>query len=277
MAAHTYKGNNTGSIANPIDVTSTQLTADLNLFTSSLQGLAPSSGGGTTNFLRADGTWAAPTGTGTVTSVSVTSANGFAGTVATATTTPAITISTSITGILQGNGTAISAISTAAGTMLSATGVSTYSFTTSPTLGVNTTSNGRLLLATSVASGQSITIQNGGATTAYTFNLPTTVGTTGQFLTSQAGSAMTWTTPIVWSAGSVTLGSGITSKPVTFTTAFANTNYQVICTLVNTTDTNPQIMPITISAKSTTGFTATFADATDTVNSLLSYIATANN
>lgn len=46
---------------------------------------------------------------GTVTSVSVTSANGFAGSVATATTTPAITISTSITGVLKGNGTAISA------------------------------------------------------------------------------------------------------------------------------------------------------------------------
>jgi hypothetical protein len=54
-------------------------------------------------------TWAAPATSGTVTSVSVVSANGFAGTVATATTTPAITISTSITGLLKGNGTAISA------------------------------------------------------------------------------------------------------------------------------------------------------------------------
>ena len=44
---------------------------------------------------------------GTVTSVSVVSANGFAGTVATATTTPAITLSTTITGVLSGNGTAI--------------------------------------------------------------------------------------------------------------------------------------------------------------------------
>lgn len=51
-------------------------------------------------------------GTGTVTSVSVVSANGLAGTVATATTTPAITLSTTITGILQGNGTAISAATT---------------------------------------------------------------------------------------------------------------------------------------------------------------------
>jgi hypothetical protein len=46
---------------------------------------------------------------GTVTSVSVVSANGFAGTVANSTTTPAITLSTTITGILKGNGTAISA------------------------------------------------------------------------------------------------------------------------------------------------------------------------
>ena len=48
-------------------------------------------------------------GGGTVTSVSVVSANGLAGTVATATSTPAITLSTSVTGLLKGNGTAISA------------------------------------------------------------------------------------------------------------------------------------------------------------------------
>ena len=48
-------------------------------------------------------------GLGTVSSVSVVSANGLAGTVATATTTPAITLSTTVTGLLKGNGTAISA------------------------------------------------------------------------------------------------------------------------------------------------------------------------
>lgn len=48
-------------------------------------------------------------GSGTVSTVSVVSANGFAGTVANPTTTPAITISTTITGIVKGNGTAISA------------------------------------------------------------------------------------------------------------------------------------------------------------------------
>ena len=56
-------------------------------------------------------TWqsTAPATGGTVTSASVVTANGFAGTVATATTTPAITLTTSITGVLKGNATAISA------------------------------------------------------------------------------------------------------------------------------------------------------------------------
>jgi putative lipoic acid-binding regulatory protein len=47
--------------------------------------------------------------TGTVTNVSVVSANGFAGTVATSTTTPAITISTTVNGILYGDGTSVAA------------------------------------------------------------------------------------------------------------------------------------------------------------------------
>jgi hypothetical protein len=47
-------------------------------------------------------------GSGTVTSVSVASANGLAGTVATATTVPAITLSTTVNGMVKGNGTALS-------------------------------------------------------------------------------------------------------------------------------------------------------------------------
>jgi hypothetical protein len=53
--------------------------------------------------------YAAGAGTGTVTSASVVSANGFAGTVATATTTPAITLTTSISGVLKGSGGALAA------------------------------------------------------------------------------------------------------------------------------------------------------------------------
>lgn len=48
-------------------------------------------------------------GSGTVTSVSVASANGFYGSVANPTTTPAISVKTSVTGLLKGNGTAVSA------------------------------------------------------------------------------------------------------------------------------------------------------------------------
>ena len=69
----------------------------------------------------------AGSGGGTVSSVSVTSANGFAGTVADATTTPAITLTTSITGVLKGNGTAISAATSgtdySAGTSALSTGI----------------------------------------------------------------------------------------------------------------------------------------------------------
>jgi hypothetical protein len=50
----------------------------------------------------------ASTGTGTVTAVSVASTNGFAGT-SSGGATPALTLSTSITGVLKGNGTALSA------------------------------------------------------------------------------------------------------------------------------------------------------------------------
>lgn len=81
-------------------------------------------------------------GAGTVTDVSVVSANGFAGTVADSTTTPAITLSTTVTGILEGNGTAISAAST--------TGSGAVVLATSPTL---VTPNIGVATATTLASG----------------------------------------------------------------------------------------------------------------------------
>lgn len=79
------------------------------------------------------------TGTGTVSSVSVVSANGFAGSVATATTTPSITITTSITGLVKGNGTAISAAT--AGTDYVAPGTAT-SYTAQQNFGVQALTDG---------------------------------------------------------------------------------------------------------------------------------------
>ncbi len=58
--------NNAGTFGG---LTNAQLTAYINLFTSSLSGAVPASGGGTINFLRADGTWALPGGNAPVGSV----------------------------------------------------------------------------------------------------------------------------------------------------------------------------------------------------------------
>jgi hypothetical protein len=76
-----------------------------------------------TTFLRGDGAWSTPTGT--VTAVSVATANGFAGS-SSGGATPALTLSTTVTGILQGNGTIISAATT--------TGSGSVVLATSPTL-----------------------------------------------------------------------------------------------------------------------------------------------
>ena len=108
-------------------------------------------------------TWqsTAPATGGTVTSVSVASANGFAGTVATATTTPAITVSTSITGVLKGNATAISA-ATAGTDYVTPTGTETLTNKTIA-FGSNTLTN---VAGTSTA--QTFTGGQRGAVTALT-------------------------------------------------------------------------------------------------------------
>jgi len=63
MAQALLKGRASGAgTGDPQDLTPAQATAILDAFTDSLKGLAPASGGGTTNFLRADGAWAAPPG-----------------------------------------------------------------------------------------------------------------------------------------------------------------------------------------------------------------------
>ena len=65
VATATIKGRATAGTGDPEDLTGTQATALLDTFTSGAKGLVPASGGGTTNFLRADGTFAAPGGGGT--------------------------------------------------------------------------------------------------------------------------------------------------------------------------------------------------------------------
>jgi hypothetical protein len=62
VATATLKGRTTAGAGNVEDLSATQATALLDTFTSSLKGVAPASGGGTANYLRADGTWASPPG-----------------------------------------------------------------------------------------------------------------------------------------------------------------------------------------------------------------------
>ena len=71
--------NNSGAFGG---LTNTQVTALVNSFSPSLSGAAPASGGGTTNFLRADGTWDAPIACCTgYQSSGITGVTGSAGTV----------------------------------------------------------------------------------------------------------------------------------------------------------------------------------------------------
>ena len=130
-------------------------------------------------------------GSGTVTNVSVVSANGLNGTVATATTTPAITLSTTVSGIVKGNGTALSAAT--AGTdyqapiTLTTTGTSGAATFTSNTLNIPQYAGGGSGTVTSVAgtgtvSGVSLT---GTVTTSGNLTLGGTLAVTPSNFASQ--------------------------------------------------------------------------------------------
>jgi len=174
-------------------------------------------------------TWAAAA-TGTVTSVSVVSANGLAGTVATATTTPAITLSTTITGLLKGNGTAISAAASGtdyapatSGTSIlygnAAGGFSNVTIGTGVSFVAGTLSaTGSGGTVTSVAqsfTGGLISVAGSPITTSGTLAL-TVAGTSGGI--PYFSSASTWATSAALAAGALVQGGGAGVAPSTITT-----------------------------------------------------------
>jgi hypothetical protein len=203
-------------------------------------------------------------GTGTVTSVSVVSANGFAGTVATATTTPAITISTSITGVLKGNGTAVSAATSgtdySAGTSALTTGILKSTTTTGalsiavaadfPTLNQNTTGTAANVTGT-------VAVANGGTgQTSYTNGQLLIGNTTGNTLakaTLTAGTGISVTN----GTGSITIAN---SAPSISWQAVQTTNFTATAGNGYPVNTTSGAITVTLPASPTAGDAITFTD-----------------
>lgn len=76
-------------------------------------------------------------------------------------------------------------------------------------------------------------------------------------------------------AREVPLSAGNRSVVVSFPSALPGVNYVVTPTFVNLTDTDPQFQSITVTNKTTAGFTATWNAGLDTNNYLLGYIVPA--
>jgi hypothetical protein len=183
-------------------------------------------------------------GGGSVTSVSVVSTNGFAGTVATATTTPAITISTTVTGILYGNGTSVAAAipsnfpvlnQNTTGTAANITATSNSTLTTLSALSLPTSQLSGSISLTSQVSGV-LPIANGGtdngslAVTAggviYTDGTKfqnTGAGTSGYILQSNGSSAPTWIANTPTFSGLTQYGAIYASTSTTLASTAAGT------------------------------------------------------
>lgn len=129
-------------------------------------------------------------GTGTVTAVSVVSANGFTGS-SSGGATPALTLTTSINApILAGNGTAIAAATTT-GTGSTAVLATSPSLTT-PTLGVATATSINKMAITAPATGSTLAVADGKTLTASnTLTLAGTDSTTMTFPSTSASVART--------------------------------------------------------------------------------------
>jgi hypothetical protein len=201
------------------------------------------------------------------------SANGFAGTVATATTTPAITLSTTITGLLKGNATAISAA--VAGTDYQAP----ITLTTTGSSGAATFVGNTLNIPNYGSSGVALTVGTttiaSGTTTKVLFD---NAGVLGEYTISGSGSvAMTtspvFTTPSLGAATATTInGNTFTTGSYTITGTAAKTlTFQNSLTLAGT-DATTMTFPSTSAtiARTDAGqtFTGTQVFTSPTINGL---------
>lgn len=157
-------------------------------------------------------------GGGTVTSVSVVTANGFAGTVTNPTTTPAITIETTVTGLLLGNGASVSAApTTGSGSVVLA---NSPTFVDDITIGTPATATGAILLRGTTSGTVTLSVADAAGT--WTMKLPTTAGNNGEFLQTDGSGNTTWAAgggggtvdSVVGTANRITVDSTDPANPI---------------------------------------------------------------
>lgn len=198
-----------GASPNANAATISGTTLNLQPFSSAQPGVVLASGGGSTNFLRADGTWAAPAGTGGITALTgdgtATGPGSVAFTLATVNTnTGSFGSSTSIPSFtVNGKG-----LITAASSNVVIAPAGTLSGTTLNSAVVSSSLTSVGTIATGVWNGTAVTpgfggtglttltayaVLTGGTTSTGTLQQVSGVGTTGQVLTSNGASALpTW-------------------------------------------------------------------------------------
>lgn len=204
------------------------ITLTSNLFSSTTPGIVSQSGGGTSNFLRADGTWALPGASSAVTSVAGTTGNitassstgdvvlnlataGIAGTYATVTTDTFGRVT---------SGVATQTVATGG------TGLSTLG-TSNQILGVNTGATGLEYKTVTPGTGISVTNAAGSITLANTGVLSFSAGTTGLTPNTLTTGAITLAGTLVVANG----GTGLTTTPANGQLLIGNSTNYTLSTL----------------------------------------------